>query len=340
MLRTIILSVLVLLLLEQGLRPGLMINEFVAETESDWVELTFVSAEGKKIDISSFFITMYYGNNERLSHDPVSIYSHDRPETPYDDRFVVVHLAMPDVPDETDLTGDTNGNGRIDVYCNNYFGSLWNTDGVVAIDSDDDPGNGGIVDFVFYSNRDGSPNDTVLSYVAAALAQGQWQNYTGKTSQDCAVSIGKKGLASHMSLSRTHNVDTNTANDFMISSVQTPGRPNITLPSHPFRHLFRPLRQRLTIIPGHIYFGRGEIPLFVFFPCILKTRIFSMDGFLIHESPMGIPANPGLFSLVWNPLFQRRNPPTGLYLCKIEALNSSLRMAEERVIYIVLSHYR
>ncbi|HOW81744.1 MAG TPA: hypothetical protein PK573_04235, partial [Spirochaetota bacterium] len=131
-----------IILLFRPIQAGLMINEAVTETASDWVEIIFTGEPGECMDVSPFFVTMYYGTNERLSTDPVSICTDDRPDTGYDDRFVVVHLSEPSIPDETDLTGDTDKNGRLDVYCNNYYGSLWNSDGVVAIDSDDDPSNG------------------------------------------------------------------------------------------------------------------------------------------------------------------------------------------------------
>ncbi len=340
MLRRILHAVLALLIPAGGLRAGLLINEFVTAAEHDWVELTLAAGEKESMEISSLFVTAYYGANEALSGDPVTIMGKDRPETPWDDRFVVVHLAMPGIPDETDLTGDTNGNGRIDLYCDNYSASLWNTEGVVAIDSDDDPSNGGIIDFVFYSNRDGTPNDTVLGYVGAARAAGQWRTSPGEELQECAVPIGGKGLDPHMSVSRRESADTGTGNDFVVSAVQTPGRPNFFLPAIPMKRLFRALRKRVTIIPGHCIFGKGEIPLFVFSPCALKMRVFSMDGALIHESPMVIQAKPGLCALQWNPLLQRRPPPTGLYLCRIEAQNPSLRLAEDRTIYIIVSRYR
>lgn len=340
MLRRIVHSALALPLLAGVLHAGLMINEFVTATESDWVELTLASGKKDSMEISSLFVTTYYGSNEQLSLDPVTILGRNRPETPWDDRFVVVHLARPGVPDETDLTGDTNGNGRIDIYCNNYTASLWNTEGVVAIDDDDDPSNGGIIDFVYYSNRDGTPNDTILGYVAAAQATGEWRTFEGEKMQECAVSIGAKGLAPHMSVSRKGNADTGTGNDFMISMVQTPGKPNITLPAIPIKRLFSALRKRITIIPGHAIFGRGDIPLFVYNPCALKMRVFSVDGALIHESPAIIQAKPGFCTLRWNPLLQRRTPPTGLYLCRIEAQNPSLRMIDDRTIYIILSRYR
>ncbi|NMB66370.1 MAG: hypothetical protein GYA16_16015, partial [Spirochaetes bacterium] len=107
----------------------LLINEIACNVSgSDWVELFLYSVQPLSMDISSLYVTMYYGTNEPLSQNPVTIYSYDRAETPWDDRFVVVHLTDATTPDECDATGDINGNGVLDVYCNNYVNSLWNTD--------------------------------------------------------------------------------------------------------------------------------------------------------------------------------------------------------------------
>ena len=99
--RTCLCIIFLLLLAGTRLRAGLMINEFVTNTASDWVELTLTGPAKEKRDISGLYVTTYYGRNEPLSADPVTIYSYDRPETTYDDRFVVVHLTRPDETDET-----------------------------------------------------------------------------------------------------------------------------------------------------------------------------------------------------------------------------------------------
>ncbi|HQL81034.1 MAG TPA: hypothetical protein PK307_02435 [Spirochaetota bacterium] len=340
MFRTIALVALCILFPASNLPAGLLINEFVTGTSDDWVELSLVGAENEKMDISGLFVTMYYGTNEPLGTEPVTIYGVNRPETPYDDRFIVVHLTSPGIPDETDRTGDTNRNGHVDVYCGNYSGSLWNSDGVIAVDSDDDPANGGIIDFVFYSNRDGSPNETILSYLASAQAAGHWTSSSEESPQECAVFIGAKGLPSYSGISRKGAGDSNSSADFIITMFQTPGRPNLNLIITMGNRLFKPLRKTITMIPGHRLFGTGEIPVFVFAPCVMKLRIFTVTGVQIHDSPRFPSLNPGLRSLYWNPLLQHRMPPTGLYLCKIEAVNPTLRHSQEETIYIIVSHYR
>ena len=336
----VLLITLVLILSGSQLEAALQINEFATNTSDDWIELALVSPVKVSKDISKLYVTMYYGNNEPLGTDPVTIYSYDRPETPYDDRYVVVHCARPGEPDETDLTGDTNGNGYIDVYCNNYFASLWNTEGVVSIDSDDDPSNGGILDLVYYSNRDGKPNDSIASYVAAAQSLGQWQAFSGDNLQECAVFIGSDGLSSYASVARKNQSDSNTAADFAVTDIQTPGKPNMTGSLFMGKRLFKPLRKKITIIPGHLVFGSGCIPVFVFAPCAIKLRVFSVTGMLLHESPLFPTVNPGPRNLIWNPLFMHKKPCTGLYLCKIEAVNPALKLSQEETIFIMLSHYR
>ena len=340
MYRTIALAALIILSPAPCLQAGLLINEFVTGTSDDWVELTLDGGAGEKIDISGLFVTMYYGSNERLGTEPITIYGWDRPETPYDDRFVVVHLAAPGVPDETDRTGDSNHNGRIDVYCDNYSGGLWNSDGVVAIDTDDDPANGGIIDFVFYSNRDGSPSEAMLSYLAAAQAAGQWSACAGTSPQDCGVFIGTKGMQPFSSASRKKGCDSNSAADFVLTNIPTPGRPNVETIVTMGNRLFKPLRNKITMIPGHPFFGTGQIPVFVFAPCVMKLRVFTVTGVMIHDSPRLPAVNPGLCNLYWNPLLQHRTPPTGLYLCKIEAVNPALHHSQEEILYIIVSHYR
>ena len=84
---------------------GLFISEVAPGTAgADWVEISYSSEKKESIDISKLFVTMYYGSNEALADEPVHLYSYDRPETPRDDRFAVVHLTDPLTPDETDAS--------------------------------------------------------------------------------------------------------------------------------------------------------------------------------------------------------------------------------------------
>lgn len=325
----------------ESLSAQLLINEIACATSGDdWVELFYKSNKREKQDISKLFVTMYYGINERLADEAVSIYSYDRAETPYDDRFIIVHYTDTPVVDETDRTGDTNRNGYIDIYCNNYSASLWNSDGIVAIDTDDDPSNGGIIDFVAYSNRDGSPNETISGYVFQAIQQGEWHSHIRDNIQTNMVDIGIKGLLSHMTISRDGK-DTNGPSDFKTTTFQTPGKKNIFSESFSGnKRIFRPLRKKITAIPGHIRLGKARIELFIYEVCNIRFRIFSSIGMLIYESPLYSDLLPGRYSLSWKLKGAGRRACTGLYIGHIEASSSKLKRTEKDYIYIIVSHYK
>lgn len=319
----------------------ILINEIAPATSGDdWVELFFSGECGESIDISRLYVTMYYGTSERLSDDPITLYGCDRPQTPYDDRFAVVHLTAPNIPDETDLTGDTNRNGYIDVYCNNYSGSLWNTDCVVAIDTDNIASNGGIIDFVAYSNRDGSLNSSIGGYLAEAQKFNQWEAFSGENPQLCMIDIGLSGLTSHQSIARISESDTNHKEDFAITNFQTPGRPNKISDTPSTTRLFEVGQKRITILPGHPLHGNCAIPITALHPLSLRFRIFSPIGLMIFESPLQQDIAPGPQVLSWNLTGAGHTAGTGLYFAVIEATNSSLRRSQRETVYLIISRYR
>lgn len=319
----------------------LLINEIACGTKGDdWVELTFRGDARESMDISNLFVTMYYGTNEPLAVQPVTIYSYDRPETPYDDRYVVVHLVGAGRADETDLTGDTNRNGWIDVYCENHPDSLWNTDGVVAIDADDDPANGGIVDFVGYSNRDGSVSEAMAGYLRQALDRGQWSSCAEENVQQCMADIGPAGLEPHQSLSRLGSGDSNSAADFRVTSCQTPGRPNAFDEGRSGGGIFSLDKDKITIVPTHPTLGGGSIALTVHETCSIRLRIFNSIGMLVYESPLYRDINPGAFAIRWDSTGKNRPACTGLYYGLVEANNAASRRTLSRIVYIIVSRYQ
>jgi hypothetical protein len=319
----------------------LLINEIAPATSGDdWVEIFFAGGCGESIDISSYHVTMYYGGSERLSDEPVTLYGCDRAETPYDDRFAVVHLAAPGIPDETDVTGDTNRNGAIDIYCDNYASGLWNTDCVVAIDTDNDASNGGIVDFVAYSNRDGTPNTSIIGYLSHAQQCGQWETYVGENPQLCMVDIGLSGLASHQSLVRTSDVDHNTKEDFAVSNFQTPGRPNKIVQSSSSERLFDLPHKRITVLPGHPVHGNCAVALTALYSISVRIRVFAPTGMLVYESPLYTDISPGPHTFAWDMRGHGRNAGTGLYLLIVEATNASLRRSQRETVYLIVSRYQ
>lgn len=332
----IIISAAILLLAAQGF-AGLIINEFVTAAPADWVELKLVSDNPECMDISKLYVTMYYGTNEKLSGEPVTICSYNRSDTPYDDRFVVVHLTEPGKSDETDNTGDINGNGYLDVYCNNYSGSLWNTDGVIAIDSDDDPGNGGIIDFVAYSNRDGSINSTVAGYIQSAIQFNQWTNCQGGFFQDCSVDIGKNGLQSYMSVSRKTGIDTNSRDDFSVTNYPTPGKDNLFSIDSQAKRLFRPEKSKITVSPKISRLSECFVDLYVINRCNIRFRIFSSTGILLNETEQIKSVFPGKFSHKWDYLKSGDKINTGLYICRIEAYGYDSGVTQTETVYIIIS---
>ena len=328
-------------------KAALLINEIACEASGgDWVELFLSPAGPESMDIQNLYVTMYVGDNEPLgnSSSPITLYNYDRPETPWDDRFAVVHLTspvLPVIPDETDATGDMNGNGIRDIYCNNYFGSLWNTDCVVAIDHDDNPVNGSdpiakvMIDFVAYSNRDGSFNDTIKGYISIANGNGQWNGYISDSVQNCCIDIGLSGLKSFMSISRINSTDTNSLSDFVVTNYQTPGRENISSINRAGKKLFKPDKKHITIIPSNEKFSKGKIQLSVFEICDIKIRIFTPIGMQIFESPLYKSTSPGFFEFSWDPLTVSQTPKIGMLIVKIEAVSQSMNITDTDIVYLI-----
>ena len=290
-----------------------VINEVSSGGSSDWIEIS-VTDDTESCDISQYFVTMYYGTNEKLSESPVTLRNRDIPSTPYDDRFAVVHFTSAPVDDETDSTGDTNGNGILDIYCCNY--GLWNTDCVVAIDTDDDPQNGGIQDFIAFSNRDGSINGTIEGYIEAAIGAGAWESCSSPNLQDCCVFIGDEGLNSWSTISRIKCTDTNSQADFAVTPYATPGRENIIHVDKKNKKLFKAVSKKIT----HRY-GSGPvlISLFLYEKCSVKLRIFSSTGLTVYSSELKEDLNPGWYTFRVSEHDLRGRILTGLYPVKIEA---------------------
>ncbi len=306
---------------------GPLINEISAGGESDWVEIT-LSADTESCDISDYFVTMYYGTNEKIAASPATLRKCDLPETPYDDRFAVVHFTKIPTPDETDAAGDINGNGIRDLFCCNY--GLWTSDCAVSIDTDDTPENGGIADFVAFSNRDGSANNTVAGYINCAAAAGEWRS-SGTDIQQCAVDIGG-GLKSYSTISRIKGEDTDSLNDFKLTSFATPGRENIINPSGTGKKLFSTSFKNRSHIMGS---GTISIPLFLYRSCSVKIRIFNSAGFTVYTSGLKQDLNPGYYTFEIPEAELRGRILTGLYPVKIEAAGKGSSL-DDSIVYLVI----
>jgi hypothetical protein len=313
------------------LTAKLVINEISTSSSPNWVELK-LTGDTPAMDISGLMVTMYYGRSENISLSPVTLKNFDDPETPFDDRFAVIHFTTDPFPDETDETGDLNCNGVRDLYCDNY--GLWNTDCVVAIDTDKDPGNGGIIDFAALSNRDGTINTSVEGYIIKAAEHGAWESCSSDNLQDCAVDIGSSGLNSYSTVSR-QGVDTNSFRDFIVTPFATPGRENIINPGKGRKKILKSESKKII----HIYSANPsqiKIPLFLFEQCSIKGRIFSSTGVPLYSSELLKDINPGYFIFSVNDRELRGRILTGIYPVKIEAVAKSNRGSETVKLLLVV----
>jgi len=308
----------------------ILINEISAGGSTDWVEIK-VSEDVSAIDISGLFVTMYYGSNEKIAGSPVTLRGKDIPETPYDDRFAVIHFSSSGGTDETDAAGDINGNGVRDLYCNNY--GLWNTDCVVSIDTDDDPANGGIIDFAAFSNRDGSVNSTIAGYMKYASDSGEWITCSSANPQDCMTYIGENGMNSYSTLSRKKAADTNSPDDFILTQYSTPGRDNIVNHIHGNKKTAEPLSDRIIYRPDR---EQGIIPvkILVHKKCSVKIRIFNAAGSGIYSSDLLRELTPGFHTLNIRASELKGKLLTGLYPVKLEFYAEG--RSDKSTIYLVL----
>lgn len=316
----------------------LLINEFTCNVPGDdWVELFYYSEIEEEINIAPLYVTMYYGTNEPLSADPITLSSRDRPETPFDDRYAVIHLTAPGKADETDYTGDTNGNGCLDIYCNNYFGSLWNSDGIVAIDTDDDPANGGIIDVTAYSNRDGSINPSIKSYLISAQNASMWAACDDDNPQMCMIDIGANGLQAHMSVARTTTADSNSMADFAVTPFQTPGHDNIFIHDAPHsKKVFTLTKKTHTVLQGRGDLKNMRVPVFVLQPCTIRFRLFSPAGMMVFESPLYRDIMPGHFNIMWDASVLRRRAAAGMYIGVINGTSRELKKSDSERIFVIV----
>ncbi len=309
---------------------GILINEISAGGSADWVEIR-ATEDLPATDISSLFVTMYYGTNERLALSPVTISGRDLPGTPWDDRFAVIHFSSAGEPDETDAAGDLNNNGVRDLYCNNY--GLWNTDCVVAIDSDDEPKNGGILDFVAFSNRDGTVNSTIAGYMKSASDSGQWISCSSANVQECMCFIGEDGMNSYSTLSRNTGSDTNSPEDFILTPYATPGRENITNADSGHHKTAEPLSNRIVYTHGSPS-GIITLRMFIYKECSIRIRIFNSAGTSLYSSDLIRDVTPGYFNYGIRECDLRGKKLTGLYPVKIEIFSEG--KTDKSTVYLVI----
>ena len=328
--KTLNITLSLLLLIPIKLHSGILINEISAGGPDKWVEIT-LTPDTESCDVSQYYVTMYYGSAEKIANKPVTLYNKNLPETPWDDRFAVIHFTPTPMVSETDDVGDLNKNGIRDIYCNNY--RLWNTDCVVAIDTVNSYSNRSMIDFVAYSNRDGSINSYIANCMNAAIAAGQWSACTNTNLQFCAVDTGPNGLNSYSTISRINLIDTNSLNDFVVTPYATPGRENIINVDKGKRKLFKAESKKLTHHHGN---GTIQIPLFIFEQCTLKLRIFNSTGSTVYHSELKKNLDPGFFKFNINERELKGKIITGLYPVKIEAAGKNSTSENDTVFLVIV----
>jgi hypothetical protein len=285
------------------------------------------------MEVSQLFVTPYYGTNNKISSAPITLKTENDPATPYDDRFLVVYMHSNGMLPENNQTGDINGNGYLEVYCDNFATALWNTEGVIAIDTDNDSTNGGMIDFVAYSNNSGTPNKTIAGYVKRAMSFGMWQ--VSEDTQQVSVDIGKKGLVRYESVSRINDSLTRSKDDFAVTKFQTPGRDNIISDPNFKSNIFKVKKDRVLIKqaekPSFV-----DIPLFVYEECSIRFRVFTSTGIMIYSSKLINSVYPGDFTVKWKSDKIKTITP-GLFFCKIEAVASGRKKGSSADFSIIIA---
>ncbi|MGL4370300.1 MAG: hypothetical protein ACRCUT_11625 [Spirochaetota bacterium] len=325
---------LILLICPAPLYAGLIISEIASSASGgDWAEIRFVSQDRGSVCISSLYLTMYYGTNEPLSSDPVTLYSWDRPETPYDDRFAVIHLTDPVTPDETDFTGDANRNGRLDLYCNNYSGSLWNAECILALDANDDPSDG-MIDCAVWSDNDGDPSAVIGGYAEAAVKTGCWKGPESFDQASC-IPVPSGGMKPSQSLIRAGTVDTDCEADFSLTELQTPGRENRQSAGSGSSDLFSLKKKKIFASPGSSR-HRAVCSVTVLRKCDLRLRVFTDTGRMVYESDAMEDIPPGECDIEW----PADRACTGLYIAEAEGYSSCLRKTTRRRFFFIITRYK
>lgn len=300
---------------------NVIISEVVTNgTVSDWVEIKCI---GSSVDVSQLYITGYYGTEEKISDQSITLYPEDNPATPYDDRFLVVYFK--DGIDETDYTGDTNRNGILEAYISNST-PPWNTEGVIAID-DNALSSDGMIDFVAYDCND-LLNESISGYLNDAVSINEWNG----TSVDFMINIPADGLKSFQSISRMTG-DTNTKNDYAITSSQTPGKENENHSIEETEGLFQISGDKIIIRPN---LNCDWIDVKILSECSLKLRVYSTNGKMVCESELLQDLSPGNYKL----RFPAGKVKTGLYIGHITAQSSILKISKTKKISFAVSRFR
>lgn len=178
-----------------------------ANADTDYVEV-FVVDDGNptgNLNLSGFRIEAYSGIVKTFGSATVG-----------DGDFILFGFESGNADD-----ADTSGDGVLNVW--DAGAGLNGTDGYVRILTPQDT----LVDFVFYSNRDGTLASAVGTAVRTAIDSGGW---VGDSVENAGVNAANgAGLADGEVLARDGNASdtTNSRDDWNVTTVRSKGAPNV-----------------------------------------------------------------------------------------------------------------
>lgn len=238
--------------------------------------------------------------------------------TPKAGKHIVLHVASSSTPDETDSTGDTNGNGYIDLFSTDS--GLTGTDNAITLKDTDDQ----IVDFLSYADNSTTYTGSKPDY-DAAVAAGQW--IPGATSDAGYISgsVAWSGLSTQ-SMSRVPDssgnpTDNNRKDDWTLGN-QSPGDGFGTVPQKTastlevFQSPFSPF--------GDGRFNKALIAYNVPENSLITIRVFDLQGRQVRTLLDAVSGGGASASTFWDGKDDFGNVlPVGIYLVNVEAQDKS-----------------
>lgn len=238
--------------------------------------------------------------------------------TPKAGQHIVLHVASSSTPDETDVTGDTNGNGYIDLFSTDS--GLAGTDGTMTLLNEDSD----IVDFVGYADDSATYTGTESAY-NDAVAANQWLPSATSDPQYISGSVAWSGLSTQ-SMSRVPDssgnpTDNNRKDDWILGN-QSPGDGFGTVPQKTastlevFQSPFSPF--------GDGRFNKALIAYNVPENSLITIRVFDLQGRQVRTLLDAVSGGGASASTFWDGKDDFGNVlPVGIYLVNVEAQDKS-----------------
>ncbi|MBI5574460.1 MAG: lamin tail domain-containing protein, partial [Elusimicrobia bacterium] len=194
-----------------NIKPQLIITELnPQDAYHDWVEIYCTTGT---IDISGYILSnLNTGTHSQLATSSITITQGE---------YAVIHWKAG--TDETDSTGDINGNGYIDLYIPDT--PLSSADDQLCLMKDNK-----IVDAVIWTNNDGSMSSDEVDNANYLVSRNEWTGTFSQSDQSSAVVIGSEKQSIGRSFSTA--VDIDSKNDWSIIQTPNPGKNNsISVPN-------------------------------------------------------------------------------------------------------------